>query len=133
MNDLGAQRTLARQRALELLYEATIKERTIDALLGELPVAPDPFTRQLLFAAQASRPRAQELISTFATDWPIDRIALIDRLIMELAIGEVLSDEAPPKAVILDEAVENAKTYSGENAPSFVNGVLAAIFDELAL
>jgi N utilization substance protein B len=133
VNDLGSQRTLARQRALELLYEAAIKERSVGVLLGELPVAPDPYTVLLLHASEDSRSRSQELISSHAIDWPLDRIALIDRLIMELAVGEALLDDAPPKAVIMDEAVENARTYSGDNAPSFVNGVLAAIFDELGL
>ena len=61
---------------------------------------------------RAAPDRANDLISEFSIDWPLDRIALIDRLIMTLAIGEMLMENAPPLAVILDEAVEMAKVFS---------------------
>ena len=67
------------------------------------------------------------LISEFAIDWPLERIAIVDRLIMTLAVGELMLDDAPPLAVIFDEAVELAKTFSTDGAPSFVNGVLSAM------
>jgi N utilization substance protein B len=46
-------------------------------------------------------------------------------------VGELLLDDGPPRAVVLDEAVELAKTYSSDGAPSFVNGLLTSIADEL--
>jgi N utilization substance protein B len=55
----------------------------------------------------------------------------MDRLIMTLALGELILDDAPPVAVVLDESVEFAKTYSTENSASFVNGVLAACVEHL--
>ena len=131
MSELGAPRHLARERALELLYESSIKERNVATILNDLPAAPDPYTVVLLQAAEVHRAKAHELIGAHAIDWPLERIALIDRLVMELAIGELLLDEAPPRAVVLDEAVEIARTYSGDNAPYFVNGVLSAVADEL--
>ena len=133
MSELGSQRRLARQRALELLYESSIKDRDVATIMRELAVTPDSYTVALLIAAEATRTRADNLIAAHAIDWPLDRISLIDRLIMELAIGELLMDGAPPKAVVMDEAVENARTYSGDNAPSFVNGVLSGVVDELQL
>ena len=54
-------------------------------------------------------------------------MAVIDRLIMVLAVGELLGASPPPDAVVLDEAVELAKTYSTDASPRFVNGVLAAV------
>jgi N utilization substance protein B len=66
------------------------------------------------------------LITRFAVDWPLDRIAIVDRLVMTLAIGELLMEDAPPKAVVLDEAVELAKVFSTDGSPAFVNGVLSA-------
>jgi N utilization substance protein B len=56
---------------------------------------------------------------------------MVDRLVMTLAIGEMLMDGAPPKAVILDEAVELAKVYSTDSSPSFVNGVLSSIAENI--
>jgi len=133
VSEFGAQRHLARERALELLYEASIKERPVTMILVELPVAPDAYAVALVNAATLRRERAHELISAHSIDWPLERIALIDRLVMELAVGELLMDDAPPRAVVLDEAVEIAKTYSGDNAPYFVNGVLTAIADDLGV
>ncbi len=131
MSEFGVQRHLARERALELLYEAAIKERPVTTILLDLHVAPDPYTVALVNAALLRRERAHQLISAHSIDWPLERIALIDRLVMEMAVGELLMEDAPPRAVILDEAVEIAKTYSGDEAPYFVNGVMTAIADEL--
>ena len=124
-------RHLARERALELLYESALKEVAPSEVLASLPVAPDPFVVELVTAAERAREVAEAAISNAASDWPLDRLALLDRLIMVLAIGEALSDTPPPDAVVLDEAVELATTYSTDASPRFVNGVLAAIFPAL--
>ena len=100
-------------------------------MINDLPVLPDPYTVVLLTVAEANQERANELISRFAIDWPIERIAIVDRLVMTLAIGELLMPEAPPRAVILDEAVELAKVYSTDGSPSFVNVVLSSCADNL--
>jgi N utilization substance protein B len=125
------ERHLARERALELLYESALKEVAPSEVLASLPVAPDGFVVELVTAAERARPVAEEAIAAAASDWPLDRLALLDRLIMVLAIGEALSDAPPPDAVVLDEAVELATTYSTDASPRFVNGVLAAIFPTL--
>lgn len=101
------------------------------AVLDSLSVAPDAFTVELVADAERARARAQEAISAAATDWPLERLAVIDRLVMVLAIGELLGEQPPPDAVVLDEAVELAKTYSTDASPRFVNGVLAAIISTL--
>ncbi len=129
MSELGVARHRARERAFELLYELTIKERTTAALLNELPVAPDPYTVALLTSVEAHRDWADDLLSNYSTEWPLDRMAMVDRLIMELALCELRIDDAPPRAVILDEAVEFAKVYSTDGSPGYVNGVLAACFN----
>ncbi len=127
MSDLGRHRHRARERALEIFYESAIKERPISVILTELNITPDDYTVALVESAELNQTRANELISEFSIDWPIDRIALVDRLIMTLAVGEMLLDSPPPPAVILDEAVELAKVYSTDGSSSFVNGVLSSI------
>ena len=131
MSELGARRHLARERALEIYYEATIKDRPVQAIVASLSVPPDPYTVAILISAETHRTRADELMSQFSHEWSLERFALIDRLIMTLAIGELLQAEPPPTAVILDEAVELAKTYSTEGSGSFVNGLLAACVTQL--
>jgi N utilization substance protein B len=124
-------RHLSRERALELLYEAELKEVAPSVVLDSLSVAPDAFVVALVQGAARSRSRAETAIAGAAAEWPLERMAIIDRLVMVLAIGEVLGDAPPPDAVILDEAVELAKTYSTDASPRFVNGVLAAVLPEL--
>jgi N utilization substance protein B len=109
------------------MYEASIKDRLVLVVVEALPLAPDAYVIALLTSAEEHLERANELISKYSIDWPLERIALVDRLVMTLAIGEMLMDDAPPKAVILDEAVELAKVYSTDASPKFVNGVLSSI------
>jgi transcription antitermination protein NusB len=127
VSELGQQRHHARERALEIFYESAIKERPVEVILGERNVRPDDYTIELLTSASNHQSEADELISEFSIDWPLDRIALVDRLIMTLAVGEMLMPDGPPRAVILDEAVELAKVYSTDGSSSFVNGVLSSI------
>jgi len=120
-------RHLARERALELLYEAELKGVTPHEVVTALPVAPDRLVSTLVADAEAAREVAEAAIADAATGWPLERMAVIDRLIMVLAVGELLGASPPPDAVVLDEAVELAKTYSTDASPRFVNGVLAAV------
>jgi N utilization substance protein B len=131
VSELGAQRHHARERALEIFYEATIKERTIAEVLNQLGIRPDEYTVAILISAEQNQQKANDLISEFAVDWTLDRIAIVDRLVMTMAVGEMLMENAPPKAVVLDEAVELAKVYSTDGSPSFVNGVLSSIAEKL--
>jgi transcription antitermination protein NusB len=131
LSEHGAKRHHARERALEVMYEASIKDRSVELVLDELAVTPDAYAVALLRSASTNQERANELISRYAIDWPLERIALVDRLVMTLAVGEILMDDAPPIAVILDEAVELAKVYSTDGSPSFVNGVLSSIAENI--
>lgn len=127
MSELGQNRHRARERALEIFYESTIKERPVGVVLTELSTRPDPYVVALLTSAADHQNQANALIGELSIDWPLERIALVDRLIMTLAVGEMLMEDAPPVAVILDEAVEMAKTFSTDGSSSFVNGVLSSV------
>jgi transcription antitermination protein NusB len=131
VSELGVQRHHSRERALEIMYEAAMKERPVLVVVEELNLRPDDYALALLTSSERNEPRANELISEFSIDWPLERIALVDRLVMTLAVGEMMMQEAPPKAVILDEAVELAKVYSTDASPKFVNGVLSSIAEHI--
>ncbi|MDE3065605.1 MAG: transcription antitermination factor NusB, partial [Acidobacteriota bacterium] len=126
MSDHGAQRHRARERALEILYEADRKGRVPSAVVAALNVVPDPYTVALLAAAEAHRDEIEELISRHVEGWTLERLAVVDRLVLTMALAELRLPEPPPRAVVFDEAVELAKTYSTESSGSFVNGVLSA-------
>lgn len=119
----------ARERALSILYEAAQKHLVPTEVLDGLPVAPDPYCATLVRLTAANQDAARRSIEVAAKNWPLERIGLVDRLVMELALSELTDDDPPPVAVIIDEAVELAKTYSTESSGSFVNGVLSAILD----
>ena len=63
--------------------------------------------------------------------WRPERMAVIDRLILRMAVGEMLGDRQTPPAVIINEALELARTFSTEDAVKFINGVLDAIRKKL--
>ncbi|MGH8987091.1 MAG: transcription antitermination factor NusB [Acidimicrobiales bacterium] len=117
----------SRERALGLLYEAELKGETPCAVLGALAVPPDGFTTTLVVAAERHRPRADALVAAASVGWPLERMAVVDRLVLRMAVAELLEPAGPPTAVVLDEAVELAKTYSTEESGAFVNGILSTI------
>ena len=71
------------------------------------------------------------ILSTHAQNWRVERMAVIDRLVLRLAVFEFLAERETPSRVIINEALELARTYSGEDAVGFVNGVLDAVKKEL--
>ena len=71
------------------------------------------------------------LLSAHAENWRVERMAVIDRLILRLAVYEFLADPDTPSRVIINEALELARTYSGEEAVGFVNGVLDSVKKQL--
>ena len=111
-----------------MAYEASIKDRSVESVLTELPLRPDAYAFALLGAFEAHKEWAKETISAHALDWQFDRMPLVDRLIMMLSLCEMRMEDCPPTAVVIDEAVELAKAYSTDGSPSFVNGVLSACF-----
>lgn len=119
----------SRERALGLLYEAELKGESLEAVVAALQVQPDAFTHGLLQAVASHRARADELVAQSSVGWSLDRMAVVDRLVLRMAVAELLEPEpaGPPTAVVIDEAVELAKTYSTEESGAFVNGILSTI------
>ncbi len=129
--EAAAPRHQQRERALSLLYEAELKGETPTDILAALPVVPDAYVTTLLRNAESSRDETDTRITAASVGWPISRMAVIDRLVLRLAVAELLDPDGPPVAVVIDEAVELAKTYSTDDSGSFVNGVLSTIAAEV--
>ena len=126
-----AARTKARKRAVDVLYEADVRGRERLELLRERvadgnPPVPEHAVR-LVEGAVEQRPRIDELIETHTANWSLDRLPDVDRAILRMATYELLWVDDVPDAVVIDEAVELAKTLSTDDSPAYVNGVLGAI------
>ena len=110
-----------------LLYEAELKGRTPSEVLDELMMPPDPYAVSLVRAVEGRRAEIDALIGTAAIGWEIDRMAVVDRTVLRLAVAELLDCPDVPTPVILNEAVELASAYSTDDSGRFVNGVLATV------
>jgi N utilization substance protein B len=126
-----APRHQQRERALSLLYEAELKGEDPLTVVEALAVPPDPYVRTLLEHAAAGRDEADRRIGAASANWPLERMAVIDRLVLRLAVAELADPEGPPTAVVIDEAVELAKAYSTDESGAFVNGILSTIAREV--
>jgi N utilization substance protein B len=100
-------------------------------VLDELPVPPQPYASVLARGVQEHRPRIDELISSHAIDWSLDRMPVIDRALLRMATFELGWRPDVPTSVVISEAVELAKSYSTDDSSGFVNGMLATIAHEL--
>jgi N utilization substance protein B len=103
---------------LEYLVESFSKQKEID-----------DFEKSLIKGVVDCLPMLQAKIMQHAPDWPLFRIAHLDRVILYIGIYELLFTDTPV-AVVINEAVELAKGYGSENSGKFVNGVLSAVSKE---
>jgi N utilization substance protein B len=115
-----------RRDAVFALYQHEVTGRPLDELLE----ASKPFSRELAEAVEANRPELDALISKHSKGWALERIAPLERSIMETALYEALHSDDIPVEVAIDEAVELTKEYCGTDAPGFVNGILGAALAE---
>lgn len=84
------------------------------------------FAYALLNGVLAHQKEIHEIIEHHAPEWPVSKIAPLDRAILEIALFEMLYTADVPAVVAIDEAIELAKSFGSENSPKFVNGVLNA-------
>jgi N utilization substance protein B len=128
-----ARRTDQRRAAVWALYQSDLLGRP----LGEtLPRDVPMFTLALAEQAREHQPQLDELIRRHSNDWPLERIAPLERNILRIALLEMLYPEVlpadqpiPPEGAI-DEAIETAKRFCGSGAPAFINGILGAVLRE---
>ena len=127
----GSTRHQARERALSLLYEAELKRISPSDVLAALPVPPEAFAVSLVRSTERHQEQADKLISEASVGWPLDRMAVLDRLVLRLSIAEMLEEDGPPVPVVIDEALELAKEYSTDESSRFLNGILATVAKQI--
>lgn len=137
-----ANRHLARSVVLQTLYEWDFRRRReedaeeiLQRNIKEFApgLADSAFLKELLTRILAKREALDTIIAKAAPDWPLEKIAVIDRNVLRLGLYELLfSDkEEVPAKVAINEAIELAKTFGGERSGKFVNGVLGSVYKEL--
>jgi transcription antitermination protein NusB len=129
-------RTKSREFAMQMLFQWDMSEQEptkLEAKFWRAAKATDStraFANRLFEGAVKDTAAIDELIVKQAENWRLERLAVIDRAILRLAIYELRTTDTPPK-VILNEAVDLAKKFSSEEAGSFVNGILDAVHKSL--
>jgi N utilization substance protein B len=86
-----------------------------------------PFAERLVHGVVGRQPELDRWIVAAAENWRLERMAVVDRNVLRLAVFEMLADPATPAAVVIDEAVEIAKKFGSSASGSFINGVLDSI------
>ena len=133
-------RSKARKRALDILYEAEIRNVPVLDLLGERSAAdrspdgtgPPPVTgyaAELVRGVQAHRARIDELLAEYSQGWALDRMPAVDRNILRIGAYELLWAAGVPDGVAISEAVLLARDLSTDDSPAFVNGLLGRLLE----
>ena len=124
-------RSKARKRALDVLFEADQRDLDPLAVLAERVRRAEPpiaeYTVEMVEGVVAHRERIDELLSTYAQGWTLDRMPGVDRSLLRMSAWELLYNDDVPDAVAIDEAVELAHSLSTDESPAFVNGLLARL------
>lgn len=130
---MGA-RSKARKRALDVLYASDLRaedavvalDRAIDAREGPT----NDYTATLVRGVVEHGARIDEVLSTYSTDWTLDRMPAVDRNALRLGVWELLWAEDVPDEVAVSEAIALVRDLSTDDSPQFVNGLLARIARE---
>ena len=126
-------RSKARKRALDVLFESDSRGSDTVAMLADRLAQSDPpvpeYSVELVEGVCSNRERIDELISSYAVGWTIDRMPAVDRNVLRLAVYELLWRDEVPDAVVIDEAVSLVRSLSTDDSPRFVNGLLARLLD----
>ena len=124
-------RSKARKRALDILFEAELRGIPVLDLLAEritLGSPPVPaYAADLVRGVTVNSARIDELISTYAEGWTLDRMPAVDRNVLRIGVYELLWAPDVPDGVAISEAVVLARDLSTDASPAFVNGLLARI------
>jgi N utilization substance protein B len=133
---LGKRRK-SREFALQVLYQLNITKQDATAALTQFQEhflsdgKADDFLKRLVLGVLEHCQELDRLIEQYSENWRLDRINLIDRNILRMALFELLYCEEIPPKVTLNEAIDLGKRYGSEDSGSFINGILDRIQNEI--
>jgi transcription antitermination protein NusB len=136
---MSANRHLGRIVALQTLYEQDFRREVNDPGLDledvlarnisryEETIEDKAFIESLVRGVSGKESELDDVIRPVAPEWPIEQIARMDRIILRMGVYELLFEEGVPPKVVINEAVELAKAFGGDNSSKFINGVLGTV------
>ncbi len=132
------ERSRARRQTLQILYQREVTGQSASRILAESsfvedefgPDEPSEFCRLLATGTEEHLEEIDGRIGQVSEHWVVSRMPLVDRNILRVAVFELLYLDDVPASVTINEAVELAKAYGGEDSSKFVNGVLGRIADQ---
>ena len=132
------ERRRARHQALHILYQRELTEQSVARILAEGTFSvedgePTEYCREAVLGVESHQARIDAIIEEISQHWVLSRMPIVDRNILRLAAWEMLyRDEDVPDSVAINEAVEMAKVYGGEDSSKFINGILGRLADVAA-
>lgn len=139
---MASNRHLGRIIALQTLYEEEFRLEAgdqkfdLDEVLNrnvaryQEMVDDTDFIRNLVYGVSKNALKLDKKLQPIAPEWPIDQIARMDRIVLRIGLYELENESDVPPKVVINEAVELAKAFGGENSSKFVNGVLGTVLRE---
>ena len=136
---MSANRHLGRIVALQTLYEEDFRREVEDPGLNldevlernieryKETIEDKNFISELVHGVHAKQGELDDIIRPVAPEWPIEQIARMDRTILRIGVYELMFEEGVPPKVVINEAVELAKAFGGDNSSKFINGVLGTV------
>lgn len=136
---MSANRHLGRIVALQTLYEQDFRREVSDpgldleAVLArniaryEETIEDKAFIENLVRGVSDKGTELDDIIRPVAPEWPVEQIARMDRVILRIGVYELLFEKGVPPKVVINEAVELAKAFGGDNSSKFINGVLGTV------
>ena len=136
---MSANRHLGRIVALQTLYEQDFRREVEDPGLDledvlarnisryEETIEDKAFIESLVRGVSGKQDELDDVIRPVAPEWPIEQIARMDRVILRIGVYELLFEDSVPPKVVINEAVELAKAFGGDNSSKFINGVLGTV------
>ena len=130
------ERTLARKHALQLMYQGEILEKAPRELFENAQLVPetqglDEYALMLLDGTKEKLEAIDELIDSASDNWTLDRMPVVDRSLLRLTTYEMRYVDDVPVSVSINEAVNLAKEFGGDDSPRFINGILGRIATQL--
>lgn len=132
----ATERSVARRIALQVLFELDCTRHGAQIVADSRLFAQNAtrkqasYVRKLVNQVRGHRDILDEILRHYAIDWPPEQLAIVDRNIMRMAILEFAITRSAPVAVVINEAIELARLFSGEESFDFINGVLGSIAEE---
>jgi len=131
-----SQRRFAREKVLQALYAYELNGEGLtkhtDMMLLEVHNENDrEFARKLINRIAANKNELEKKIMDRVSNWEVDRIAIIDKILLNIGIAEILYFEDIPPKVSINEVIDMAKEFSSSNSGKFINGILDAILSDL--